>query len=284
MEVKSISTTEEWNDSKIQTLSYGGNSRFDEFLAPYLSYLGQDKYQVNVFQLCAAEFYRKRLNAFINIGYFSEAPPSLEDGAIIESYSELVSELVVDSETGEIKDKLDDHRDERLARIQDEDEDVVDKLGSNLKELWETTGDIFQDHTKAAWESTAGFREKVSTGTKSALSKTGEVAGETWDKTKEISKSTWSITGDFFRSLGQKASGAIDSVKETETVKKSAEIVSEVKAKTTTTLFGWFGSSAEPDQPEEAKEEVKEENVEDGPAEPKSINLEKTNENTQSAE
>ena len=80
MNIKSISSPNEWTDKQIQTLSYGGNSRLDEFLAPYLLDIEKDKYNTNVFNLNATEFYSKRLQAFANTGYFNEPPPSLEEG------------------------------------------------------------------------------------------------------------------------------------------------------------------------------------------------------------
>ena len=74
------------SDKQIQSLSYGGNSRFDEFLEPYLIHIGQDKYHINVFKLAASEFYRKRIEAFTNLGYFSEAPPNVEEGSLTIEY------------------------------------------------------------------------------------------------------------------------------------------------------------------------------------------------------
>lgn len=98
MHIKSIKSPELWSDKQLQSISYGGNSTFDEYLEPYLKYLQANKYQINVFKLAAAEFYRKRLEAFTNLGYFSEAPPTAEEGAVtIEYETELISEGILQS-------------------------------------------------------------------------------------------------------------------------------------------------------------------------------------------
>ena len=78
--IKAIDSPESWTDKEIQSLSFGGNNKFDEFLSPYLEYLNKTKNQVNVFNLSATEYYRKRLDSFVNHGYFSHPPPKIDDG------------------------------------------------------------------------------------------------------------------------------------------------------------------------------------------------------------
>jgi hypothetical protein len=85
MDIKSISSSDGWTDKQIQTLSYGGNSRMEEFLQPYLIALSKDKYSMNIFNLKATEFYSKRLLAFSNTGYFDQPPPSVEDGIKLDA-------------------------------------------------------------------------------------------------------------------------------------------------------------------------------------------------------
>mmetsp|Transcript_9588 Transcript_9588/g.9371 ORF Transcript_9588/g.9371 Transcript_9588/m.9371 type:complete len:108 (+) Transcript_9588:167-490(+) len=80
MNLKPLTTKEGWSSRQIQILGYGGNSRLDEFLGPYLLSLEKDKFCFNVFNLKACEFYSKRLDSFGNSGYFSEPPPSLKEG------------------------------------------------------------------------------------------------------------------------------------------------------------------------------------------------------------
>lgn len=94
---------------------------------------------------------------------------------------------------------------------------------ATIKELWVTTGEIFHDHTSAAWDSTAGFREKTKTvaknawdattnktkdawdvtanKTKDAFDKTGDFAKESWSKTKDATKSAWDKTSSFFSNI-----------------------------------------------------------------------------------
>ena len=83
LSLKSIKSSEFWSDSEIQTLSFGGNSNFDTFLSPYLAHLGKTKNQINIFNLSAAEYYRKRLEGFATSGYFNEPPPGVEDGSTL---------------------------------------------------------------------------------------------------------------------------------------------------------------------------------------------------------
>jgi nucleoid-associated protein YgaU len=98
------------------------------------------------------------------------------------------------------------HSGEKPIKISDEDEDMLDKIDSGLKDFWEITGDIVSEHTSKAWDSTQGIREKAkgawdTTGhaTKGAIDKTGELLKDGWSKTKEVSSETWHKSDEFFR-------------------------------------------------------------------------------------
>lgn len=198
MQIKSITSTDGWSDKQVQTLSYGGNSRLDEFLGPYLVSLQKDKYSTNVFNLKATEFYSKRLNAFANLGYFSEPPPSLEEGVkTIENVNLL--NLDYPHPDGEDNENSGFNANGKPMKLEDEDDDFFDKLDSGLKEFWETTGDIFQSNSSKVWESTAGIREKTKDvfekggeATKEALDKAGDFTKESWFKTKFVTQEAWS--------------------------------------------------------------------------------------------
>lgn len=197
MNVKSISQTDGWTENQIKTLSYGGNARFDEFLGPYLVALEKDKFGLNVFNLQAAEFYCVRLSAFTQTGYFSDPPPSLEEGTKLRDNVDLLN---LEAPHPRIADEEQDIGNGRPMKIEDENPDLMDKLDNNLKELWETTGDIFQEHTQKIWQSTSGIRDK----TKAAYDVTSHFTEETWDKTKTNTVEIWDKTGDFFNGIKQK--------------------------------------------------------------------------------
>ena len=142
-------------------------------------------------------------------------------------------------------------------KIHDEDRTGLDKIGDELKDLWEATGDIFSEHSKAAWESTADFRAKASNATKTAIDGAGEITKETWNKTKDISTSAWSKTGDFFSYLGQKTSETFGNSKESDENGSNTEKINNT-SKISGLFSGWFGSKEE----NQNKEESKEENIE----------------------
>lgn len=252
MDIKPLDDNGDWGDKQIQTLSYGGNSRFDEFLEPYLKELDSDKYNTDVFSLKAAEFYRKRLHAFANVGYFSEAPPDPKEGAkyVLPGVAEGLDQAIQDT------DLLDLHKDEKLMKIEDEDVAPIDKLDAQFKEFLEVTGDIFQEHSKKAWESTAEFRERTGKTAREVWASTGDVTKSAYDRTKTVAGSAWDKTGEFFTMLGQKASQTVDDIKRSDTYKKVSD-TTEHQAENLgfKKLFGWFKSNEEvkeqPPTPEE---------------------------------
>ena len=205
MSIKSIDDLAEWSELDIKTLSYGGNTRLDEFLSPYLVYLDMSKHAINVTNLNATKFYRQRLAAFVKSGKFDLKPPSLESGTkfttSLEQHSpEGMNVVSISEDNG-----LADHKAEKLAQIKDNDADMFDSLDENLKDFIETTGDIFSEQSKAAWDSTSEFRQKTSTAfsgawdvisnkTKTAFDKTGDFAKESWDKTGDFAKEKWERT------------------------------------------------------------------------------------------
>lgn len=212
---------EGWDDYQIQTLSYGGNSRLEEFLSPYLVSLDKDKYSCNVFNLKATEFYSRRLEAFSSSGYFSEPPPSLEEGKrLIDSGNVLDLNHPNPEDDGQ-SDLL--NLNERPMKITDEDEDFFNKLDSGIKELFETTGDIFQEHASKIWQSTTGVRE-VTKGAwdttneagKTAIDKTGEFTKNTWEKTKNVSQDSWEKTKDVSKSVWDKTKEFVSKIKSDE--------------------------------------------------------------------
>jgi len=185
MDIKSLSSG--WTEKQIQSLSYGGNSRLDEFLTPYLLSLEVDKYCYNVFNLKATEFYSKRLNSFSNAGYFSQPPPSLKEGTKTIENVNLLNLDYPHPDGNEID--ADIFESEKPNKT--EEGDFLDNLDNNVKEIFETTGEIFQEHASKIWDSTIGIREKTkevweksNQSNKELINKTGNFTKESWDKTK----------------------------------------------------------------------------------------------------
>ena len=265
MEIKPLSSSENWDDKQIQILSYGGNSRLDEFLSPYLLELEKDKYNFNVFNLKATEFYIKRLEAFAHNGYFSEAPPSLKEGTkLIENMNSL--NLDFPHPSGNDDFEIDDSEDNpNKPKSDKKEDDMIDKLDSNMKEIFETTGDIFQEHVSILWDSTTGIRKKTkeawdstNTSGKEVIDKTGQFTKESWDKTKDVSKNTWDKTKSLFGTLQDDLKNFTNN-----SINKTQEIVEKLKKNENDekedklsfkNLFGIFGKTE--DKPkEESKEE-----------------------------
>jgi len=80
-------------------------------------------------------------------------------------------------------------------KVQDDQDDVFNKMDTGLKEFWEVTGDLLQEHSSKAWENTSGIREKV----KGAWDTTGDATKGALDKTGGFFKEKWDKTDGFFR-------------------------------------------------------------------------------------
>lgn len=219
MTIKSLASKEDWTDKEIQTLSYGGNSRLDEFLGPYLLSLEKDKYSWNVFNLKATEFYSKRLESFTNSSYFSEPPPSLKEGVKNIENSQLL-DLDYPHPSGDNELEI-FGSDEKPPSKAEEKGDFFDNLDENVKEIFETTGELVQEHASSFWDSTAGIRgktkeawEKSNQSSKEAIDKAGNFTKESWDKTKNFSKEAWGKTVNIFEKVGQNLKNMGDDKKE----------------------------------------------------------------------
>lgn len=143
MYIKAIADFDEWSSEEIEGLKHGGNTRFDEFISPYLVNLDMTKTIVDVFRLQAAEYYRKRLHAYIHSLQFDESPPSLEVGTrfiappeIVDRDHELFEEDVLNDGKQSFQlsmqyldkiDRLDGYKNERLVKIDDGDADIDSK-------------------------------------------------------------------------------------------------------------------------------------------------------------
>mmetsp|Transcript_32734 Transcript_32734/g.29017 ORF Transcript_32734/g.29017 Transcript_32734/m.29017 type:complete len:312 (+) Transcript_32734:142-1077(+) len=251
MEIKLLSS-EGWQDTQIQLLSYGGNSRLEEFLSPYLLDLEKDKYSFNVFNLKATEFYSKRLEAFAHSGYFSKLPPSLKEGTkLVEN----VDSLNLDYPHPSGNDDLEIDDEDSVPKKPGQ-EDIIDKLDNNVKEIFETTGDIFQEHASKIWDSTEGIRDKskeawgsANTTSKEVMDKTSEFTKESWGKTKDASKSVWDKTLTAFSSLGGDIKNFTDNG-----LNKTKEVVDKIKPEENLSFKSFFGLFTKEEPKEENKE------------------------------
>lgn len=116
-----------------------------------------------------------------------------------------------------------------------------------------TTGDIVTENSKAAWDSTAGVRERASESANNIYIGAGEITMQSWEKTKEVGSSVWDKASGFFSFAGSKASEALSGVKDTGIYKSGTHKVSSVKQ--LANIFGWIKSNEDVEQ---RIEEIKE--------------------------
>mmetsp|Transcript_17071 Transcript_17071/g.16762 ORF Transcript_17071/g.16762 Transcript_17071/m.16762 type:complete len:162 (-) Transcript_17071:148-633(-) len=106
-----------------------------------------------------------------------------------------------------------------------------DALDDNVKEIFDTTGDIFQEHTSKFWDKTSGLRDK----TKLAWEKSEQSGKEVLDKTGQFTKQAWGKTINIFERMGQ---GVKELAKKKENDKPKPKSKSKLTFKS---LFGIFG-------------------------------------------
>uniref|UniRef100_A0A7S3KUT4 Uncharacterized protein n=1 Tax=Euplotes crassus TaxID=5936 RepID=A0A7S3KUT4_EUPCR len=100
--------------------------------------------------------------------------------------------------------------------------------------MFETTGDIFQEHASKFWDSTSGIRDK----TKEAWEKSNKSSQDFIDKTGQFTKGTWDKTVNIFKGMGKDVQKLTDSKEDTDNEAKRDKLNFK-------NLFGFFSKKEE---------------------------------------